>query len=207
MSHDKEHLQALSDIRSMMERSSRFISLSGLSGVFAGVFALVGAYLAYAKINSVLSNYRMMDGVEVNNAIEYLFFVAAGVLVASLTVGVLLTIRNSKKKGLRIWDSTAKRLLINLAIPLGTGGLFCLILMYHGDIGMVAPATLIFYGLSLINASKYTFNDIRYLGMCEIVLGLFAAIYIGYGLFFWAMGFGVLHIVYGAVMYFKYERN
>ena len=85
--------------------------------------------------------------------------------------------------------------------------LFCLVLLYHGIIGLVAPATLIFYGLALLNASKYTFNDIRYLGICEIVLGLLGSLFIGYGLIFWAIGFGVLHIIYGAVMYFKYERK
>jgi hypothetical protein len=59
----------------------------------------------------------------------------------------------------------------------------------------------------LINASKYTFNDIRYLGFCEIILGLGAAVYVGYGLYFWALGFGILHIIYGAMMYYKYERK
>lgn len=216
MEDQKEHLQALTDIRSMMERSSRFISLSGLSGVFAGVFALAGAYLAYMKIGSYAENYRSMILMNrdsegrmdsINNLITYLFCVATGVLAASLLTGILLTMRNSRKKGISIWDSTARRLLVNLAIPLITGGLFCLILLYHGDIGLVAPATLIFYGLSLINASKYTFNDIRYLGICEIILGLTASMFVGYGLLFWAIGFGVLHIIYGAVMYFKYERN
>jgi hypothetical protein len=214
MKDQQEHLQALTDIRSMMERSSRFISLSGLSGVFAGVFALCGACLAYIKIGSYAQNYRELVLSDRSSATETidelvlsLIYIAAGVLIASLLVGSLLTMRNSRKKGIKTWDSTAKRLLINLMIPLGTGGLFCLILLYHGDIGMVAPATLIFYGLALINASKYTFNDIRYLGILEIALGLISSLYIGYGLFFWALGFGVLHIVYGAVMYFKYERN
>jgi general stress protein CsbA len=214
MEDRKEHLQALTEIRSMMERSSRFISLSGLSGVFAGVFALIGAVLAYNKIGAYAENYRNMIDLNrtgradaVNDLINYLCVVAASVLCASLLTGVLLTMRNSKKRGISIWDQTAKRLLINLAIPLITGGLFCLILLFHGDIGMVAPATLIFYGLALINASKYTFNDIRYLGICEIILGLAASLYIGYGLFFWAIGFGVMHIIYGGLMYFKYERE
>ncbi|MFL5763078.1 MAG: hypothetical protein ACJ77K_03990 [Bacteroidia bacterium] len=205
MTDQKEHLQQLSDIRSMMERSSRCISLSGLSGVFAGVFALVGAYLAKVKIYELNDYMRGTD--DLYNGLIYLLADAATVLIASLLVGTLLTVRNSRRKGVAVWDSTARRLLINLAIPLATGGLFCLILLYHGDIGMVAPATLIFYGLALINASKYTFNDIRYLGVCEIILGLAASLYIGYGLLFWAIGFGVLHIVYGTVMYFKYERK
>lgn len=202
----QEHLKALTDIRSMMERSSRFISLSGLSGIVAGVFALCGAYMAYTKLHSLNGVYRMLDRETFMEVVVFLLVDAAIVLAASITFGVVFTVRNSKKKGVKIWDGTAKRLLINLLIPLVTGGFFCLILLYHGLVGFVAPVSLIFYGLGLINASKYTLNDIRYLGFCEIILGLAASVYIGYGLYFWAAGFGVLHIVYGAVMYFKYER-
>jgi hypothetical protein len=207
MTEQKEHLQAISDIRSMMERSSRCISLSGLSGVFAGIFALIGAYLAMDRFESASRNYAMIGGEELISITVYFFEIAGAVLILSLLVGTILTIRNSKRKGIPVWDSTAKRLLINLAIPLVAGGLFCLVLLYHGVIGLVAPATLIFYGLALLNASKYTFNDIRYLGICEIILGLAGSFFIGYGLLFWAFGFGVLHIIYGAVMYFKYERK
>ena len=127
-------------------------------------------------------------------------------MVASIVVGLILTWRSAKKNGQTIWDATAKRMLINLMIPLVTGGFFCMILLMHGLIGLVAPVTLIFYGLALINGSKYTLDDIRYLGICEIILGLLASIFIGYGLLFWAIGFGVLHIVYGMLMYNKYER-
>ncbi|OFY82749.1 MAG: hypothetical protein A3F72_19975 [Bacteroidetes bacterium RIFCSPLOWO2_12_FULL_35_15] len=207
MTDSKDHLQAITEIRSMMERSSRCISLSGLSGVFAGIFALIGAYLAYLKLFSFGESYRLLEGESFADVIVYLVLDAAFVLVASLTVGTLLTIRNSKRKGLKIWDNSAKRLVINLAIPLLAGGVFCMVLLYHSIVGLVAPATLIFYGLALVNASKYTFDDIRYLGLCEIVLGLAGSLFIGYGLLFWAIGFGVLHIVYGTVMYFKYERK
>lgn len=207
MTDSKEHLQTITDIRSMMERSSRFISLSGLSGIFAGVFALCGAYAAYIKLNSLNGIYRLLNDSAFMDVVVFLLVDAFLVLLASVTVGIMLTIRSSKKKGIKIWDATSKRLLINLMIPLITGGLFCLVLLSHGLIGLVAPSSLLFYGLALINASKYTLNDIRYLGICEIALGLIASFYIGYGLLFWAAGFGVLHIVYGAVMYFKYERD
>jgi hypothetical protein len=206
----KEHLQTLTEIRSLMERSSRFISLSGLSGVFAGIYALAGAFAFYYYYSIDLSTnsyWLRADGQREGIDIE-IFIVADALIVLALSLGtgILLTIRNSKKKGIAIWDNTAKRLLVNTMIPLITGGLFCLILMYHGLIGLVAPATLIFYGLALINGSKYTLNDIRYLGICELVLGVIGSLYIGYGLILWAIGFGVLHIVYGAVMYYKYER-
>lgn len=206
MTDSKEHLQTITDIRSMMERSSRFISLSGLSGIFAGIFALCGAYAAYIKLNSLNGIYRLLNDSAFMDVVVFLLVDAFVVLLASVAVGIMLTIRSSKKKGIKIWDTTSKRLLINLLIPLITGGLFCLVLLSHGLVGLVAPSSLLFYGLALINASKYTLNDIRYLGICEIALGLIASLYIGYGLLFWAAGFGVLHIVYGAVMYYKYER-
>lgn len=207
MTEEKEHLQAITDIRSMMERSSRCISLSGLSGVFSGIFALIGACLAIDRFETASDKYRVIGGAELIDITIFFFEIAGAVLVSSLLVGTLLTIRNSMRKGIKIWDNSTKRLLINLAIPLIAGGLFCLVLLFHGIIGLVAPATLIFYGLALLNASKYTFDDIRYLGLCELVLGLAGSIFIGYGLLFWAIGFGLLHIIYGTVMYFKYERN
>lgn len=212
MDKQNEHLETLSEIRSLMERSSRFISLSGLSGVFAGVFALLGALAAYFHFNMELTSsgyymYAENSYGETNMDFYTFFFIDAGcVLFASLAAGSILTIRKAKQKNQSIWDSTSKRLLINLLIPLITGGLFCIALLYHGLIALVAPAMLLFYGLALVNASKYTLNDIRYLGICEIVLGLIAAIFIGYGLIFWAIGFGILHIVYGIVMYNKYEK-
>jgi hypothetical protein len=212
MNQEQEHLETISEIRSLMERSSRFISLSGLSGVFAGIFALIGAAAAYIYFNLSLTtpryyDYAITDQGESNTNFYLFFFInAICVLTASIAVGSFLTIRKAKQANQSIWDNTAKRLLINLLIPLIAGGAFCLILVYHGFIGMVAPATLLFYGLALINASKYTLSDIRYLGICEIILGLIAAVYIGYGLLFWAAGFGILHIVYGVIMYIKYER-
>lgn len=212
MNKETDHLSQLNEIRALMERSSRFISLSGLSGVFAGVFALIGATAAYIKMGnhfnmSTYYEYPVSSSLEDNlQVLEFFVLDALLVLAASIVVGLLLTWRSAKKNGQTIWDNTAKRLLINLMIPLVTGGLFCIVLLMHGLIGLVAASTLIFYGLALINASKYTFNDIRYLGICEIILGLLATVFIGYGLIFWAIGFGLLHIVYGILMYNKYER-
>jgi hypothetical protein len=202
MQEKTDYLKDISEIRSIMERSSRFISLSGLSGVMAGIYALIGAYIAYQILHT--------GGGEVYgrsaHVISYLLIDAVIVLILAIGTGIWLTTRRAKQQNLKIWDSTARRLVINLLIPLVTGGLFSLIMLYRGYAGMVAPAMLIFYGLALINASKYTLSDVRYLGICEIILGLCASIYAGYSLLFWALGFGLLHIVYGTVMYFKYER-
>lgn len=212
MKNESEHLETLSEIRSLMERSSRFISLNGFTGVFAGTFALIGAYAAYKHLHlhMLQPNYfrYLLNTEGYPNTPFYLFFFtdALLVLISSLVVAIILSVRKARKKGLKLWDNTAKRLLINMLIPLVGGGIFCLILVYHGYVSLVAPATLLFYGLALINASKYTFNDIRYLGLTEVGVGLAATLWIGYGLLFWAFGFGVMHIIYGIIMYYKYER-
>lgn len=187
-----------------MEKSSRFISLSGLSGIAAGIFALIGAAAAflYYEIPFGSSEIYVRKDYE---SLRFFFLDAALVLLLSIGTGIYLTARQAKKKDQRFWDKTSKRLLINLAVPLITGGLFCLALLDHYP-PLIASAMLIFYGMALLNGSKYTLDDVRYLGYCEIGLGLINAFIGGYGLIFWSIGFGVLHIIYGAVMYRKYER-
>ena len=208
MNNKEEQLSALNDIRNMMDRSSRFISLSGLSGVFAGLVALLGAYLANNEVKAYLAgDYGYGNDADFTIEIK-LLKLGISVLLVALVGGLLFTYRQSVRKKLPLWDKTAKNLILNLAIPLATGGIFIisLLLNHPNSIGLIAPSCLLFYGLALINASKYTYSDIRFLGICEVIIGLIALFNIGYGLYFWAIGFGVLHIIYGLIMYFKYER-
>lgn len=217
MDQQNEHLKDLREIRSIMERSSRFISLSGLSGVFAGLTALAGTlaifiykqdfFLGRYYNGGVFLNQDLISGHELRNFILFLIVDGAITIILAAFFAVLFTIINARKKGLPLWDNTTKRMLVNLLLPLVAGGIFCLVLLYHHLVFLIAPVTLIFYGLALINTSKYTLSELFYLGLCEVVLGLFAAIFVGYGLIFWAVGFGILHIVYGISMYYKYERS
>jgi general stress protein CsbA len=195
----------ISSIRSMMERSTKFISLSGLSGVLAGIYALVGAGVAYQMLYGI-GTHRHLQQYSAQ-ATRNLFLVAFIVLVVALGTGIMLTMRKAKSKGLNVWNKSSQGMLISGGIPLFTGGLFVLILIWHGHFGIIAPACLLFYGLALTAAGNYTYGDVKWLGVIEVLLGLLAAIYQGYGLWFWAMGFGVMHIIYGAVMYFKYDRE
>lgn len=202
----KNYQEDLSHIRSMMERSSRFISLSGLSGVFAGLIALLGAgYVYYILKGESIDYFAGKTNVYTKDLLLELVFVGLVILFLAVLSGYIFTAKKSKEKNLKIWDQTTKRLLFNFAVPLVTGGLFCLGLLYHGMFVFIAPATLIFYGLALVNASKYTFTDLQNLGYCQIVLGLLSFFFLGWGLVFWAIGFGVLHIVYGLVMHRKYK--
>ena len=209
-----DHIKQLSEIRSMMEKSSRFISLSGLSGVFAGIVALIGCAIVYTYLGMTpFSNshhfYYSNRGNYVNWGMGYrTFFIldALTVFVLAIAGGIYFTTKKAHRKEQQIFDRLTYRLLGALSIPLLTGGIFAIGLWSHGLLGLVAPITLIFYGMALINASKYTLQDIYYLGISEIVLGLLATFSLGHGLEFWGIGFGILHIVYGTVMYYKYEK-
>jgi len=209
MSEQNSHLEAIQDIRRIMQRSSRFISLSGLSGIAAGFWALIGAYFAYDWIYEYYVGYEEAGytGAAFQNLKWNLLLLAIAVLGASLISAFYFTWRRAKKHGQPIWDPTSRKLILNTAIPLVTGGLFILAMLQYNDWKFVAPASLIFYGLALINGSKYTLSEIRYLGFCEIIVGLINTQFIGYGLYFWALGFGLLHIIYGFLMWWKYERK
>jgi hypothetical protein len=211
--NEKDHLNTLSEIKNLMERSSRFLSLSGFSGIFIGIYALAGAIAAwwYLGNNSFEpTSYSALVSAPRTDAFKpflpFLVYDVLSVLFLSLITAYLLTQRLAKKQGLSKWDASAKKMLVNMMIPLAAGGIYCLILLQHQLPGLIAPAMLLFYGLSLINASKYTYDDLRNLGIIEIILGLIAAINPEYGLLCWAIGFGVMHIIYGITMYYKYER-
>ena len=208
MSEDNQHLEALQDIRRIMERSSKFISLSGLSGIAAGVWALIGAYFAYDWIWEYYVHYEQTGytGQEFQSLKLNLFLLAVGVLGAALLSAFYFTWRRTAKHKRALWDHTSKMLTISIMIPLIAGGLFILAMLQHNDWKFIAPACLIFYGLGLVQASRHTVSDIRYLGISEIILGLINTQFIGYGLYFWAVGFGILHIIYGFAMWWKYER-
>jgi len=196
----------LESIRQLMERSVKFVSLSGLSGILAGIYALIGAGLAYREIYSG----RVVRTVEYYRGhfpmVKSLFLIAASVLAASLVTGWFFSYRKAKKLKTKMWDSTSKRLLINLAVPLSIGGFFTLIMVDYGYYNLIAASVLLFYGLALVNASSNLYDEVRYLGYCELIVGVCAALWPGFGLYFWAIGFGLLHILYGSMMYKKYDR-
>ncbi|MCF6401574.1 hypothetical protein L3C95_01730 [Chitinophaga filiformis] len=207
---DQQHLDAISDIRRIMERSTRFLSLSGLSGVFAGVSALAGAATAYTLFRSYYDRWEVRghyDDADFSMLRLQLIIVGFSVMALALCGGTYFTWRRARRNNVPVWDATSRKVFINAFIPMLAGGAFIAGLIYnHLDV-LVAPSCLIFYGMALLNASKYTVSDIRYLGIAEIGLGILNVFFLRRGLYFWAIGFGVLHILYGIIMWWKYERQ
>lgn len=212
MENEKQQLEALNDIRKMMKDSSKFLSLSGFAGIFAGIYALIGAYVGYFIILNFNAGYPR--GSETFSEAYYslimqIVIVCGLVLVLSIITALYFSKAKAKKTNQKLFDHTSKKLLWNMIVPLFAGGMFCLALIYHGNglVLLVSPVMLIFYGLALISSSKFTLHDIKYLGYLEIGLGIVASFFLGQGLVFWSIGFGLLHIIYGTIMWFKYDRN
>ena len=199
----KDYLKDLTEIKDLMNRSSRFISLSGLSGILAGVYALIGAAMAYYIVTNSARGYLILDGTIFNICVFILFMIA----FLSVVTAIFLTTRKAKKNNEKIWDKSSRRLLINFLVPLIVGGTYILIILDQQKYGQSGALMLIFYGLALVNASKYSIGVIRYLGYVEILLGLICALFPGYGFWLWVLGFGVMHIIYGTLMYYKYDRK
>ncbi len=197
----KDYLKDISEIKDLMNKSSRFISLSGLSGIMAGIYALIGAAIAYWLVSKYSRGTLMLDGTVFKLVMLDLFLIA----LFSVVTGVILTTKKARKNGANIWDASSRRLVINFLIPLVAGGIYILIILNQQKYGQTGALMLLFYGLALVNASKYSIGDIRYLGFIQIFLGLICALYPGYGFWLWVMGFGIMHIVYGTWMHFKYD--
>jgi hypothetical protein len=210
MSEQNQHLEALQDIRQMMQRSSRFISLSGLSGIAAGIWGLLGSYAAHLIITNHQEQYRNGSSYtrQAHDELRlHLLLLATAVLLLALGSAFYFTWRKTKQDGVPLWNHTSLQLTWNILLPLVAGGLFVLALLQNGVWFFIVPACLMFYGLALVNASKYTLSDVRYLGISEIILGLIATQFLNGGIIFWAIGFGVLHIIYGFIMWWKNERK
>ena len=207
MKEEQDYIRNLADIRSMMERSSKFLSLSGWAGIMAGIYALAGAWIAWKvfDFNPAETVYNV-ESETFPAALGNLVFLALLILILSLITSVFFSIKRAEKKGENVWNPIAKRLLINMAVPLVAGGLLILILIAKGLIGLIAPCTLLFYGLALYNASKFTYEEVRTLGLIQVALGIISAWLVDYALLFWALGFGVVHIIYGIYMHYRYER-
>lgn len=203
---EKNSIEALNDIKRIMEQSTRFLSLSGWSGIWAGLVAVIGGAIGYYQLSHFREQFGLSSHAELETFIHQLILLAFAILALALLGAYYFTVKKIKRQGLSMWNKASKNLLLNIAIPLVAGAILILGFIIKGDWEYIAPATLIFYGLALINGSKYTLNDIRFLGFFELLLGCICIFVPYYGLFFWIIGFGVLHIVYGLAMWRKYDR-
>ena len=208
MKDRQDYIRDIAEIRSMMERSSKFLSLSGWAGIMAGIYALSGAYIAYSFFDFSPDQfaYGSIETGRVVSNLPEVIALAITVLILAIGTAILLSYKKANKRGEKVWNAASRQLLVNMAVPLVAGGTLILVLISKGLIGLIAPLTLLFYGLALYNAGNFTYNEVKFLGLIQMALGLISAWFIGLGLLFWAIGFGVFHIIYGVYIHSRYER-
>lgn len=203
MKEKQDYLRDLTEIRSMMERSSKFLSLSGWAGIMAGVYAFAGAHIAFWHLgfnpHEVFYSYDA-------ESLRYLIILGIIILVLAISNAVVVSRQKAKKKGESAWNPVSKKMLSDMAVPLLAGGFLLLVFIARGMLGLLIPATLIFYGLALHNGGRYTFSEIRILGIAQILLGLSSIYYMEYSIFIWSAGFGAVHVLYGIYMFFRYGK-
>jgi hypothetical protein len=201
MKEEQDYLQDIAEIRSMMERSSKFLSLSGWAGILAGSFALAGAWVAHRVLE-----FQPDEIFYSFSNVSDLFLTATGVLILALISAVIDSRWKARKREEKVWTATSRHLLTAMAVPLLTGGILIMLLISYGLLGLIAPLTLLFYGFALYNAGFFTIHEVRIMGFIQMILGLLNVAFLSYGLLFWAIGFGAVHIIYGIYMHYRYER-
>lgn len=201
MKDQQNYINDITEIRRMMERTSKFLSLSGWAGILAGVYALAGAWYAHFTLSFQPDNFLYS-----HPSLKHVVLSASTILVLALISAFLDSRYRAKKRNQKAWNATSKRMLMSMAVPLFTGGVLIVLLSAAGFIGLAAPFMLIFYGLALYNAGFYTLREVRFMGYVQMILGLMNIVFITQGLLFWALGFGAVHIIYGVFVHFRYER-
>ena len=205
MEKHEEQLAAIQEMRDMMDQATRFKSISGLSGILAGIITFVCLYTIYLVTGISPFESEALDRMWLSSS-QALILCFISLLIICIGIGFYLAMRNANLSGKSAWDNAAKRLAFSLAIPVFAGGIFSMLLARFGLIAIAAPATLLFYGMGLVSASKYTLDAVRTVGLLFVFLGLLATYFLAYGLLIWTLGFGLLHVIYGFIIYVKYER-
>lgn len=210
MNQSEQHLEDIKVIKKIMEESSRFLSLSGLSGIVAGLLAIAGAVVANliitrAPLTEEWYSVPFIGGAAGGSTIILLLTDMAIVLVLSLTAAVIFSTRKAKQSGHSAWTPVTRRMLTSLLLPLITGGIFILITLSRVPANVTIASTLIFYGLAVISAGKFTFGEVHWLGVLEVLTGLICLLLPQWSVFIWAAGFGIIHIGYGLFMHLRYK--
>jgi hypothetical protein len=210
MNQSDQHVEDIKVIRKIMEESSRFLSLSGLSGIMAGLIAIAGAIAAKVIIEKYSPSAEWYSAPfttdpEGRKMLVLLLADMAVVLILALAGAVVFSSRKARKSGLTVWTPVTRRMLTSLILPLLTGGLFIILTITSVPVYVTVASTMIFYGLAVVSAGKFTFGEIHWLGVLEIAAGLICLLFPAGALLIWAGGFGAIHIVYGLFMHLRYK--
>jgi len=190
----------LAHIRSMMERSSRFLSLSGWAGIIPGLLALAGLATAGWFIDLAILTGDYTTGINKHSPlVMQLGTIAVVVLALSIFTSWFMCMRKARLDKQSTWTPAIRNMLLHFAIPLLAGAVIVGWIYQKEQWELLSPVLLSFYGLALVLVSQFTLRSVFWMGIFEIALSIPAGI-TGWDLPVLAIGFGFTHIVYGIMM-------
>lgn len=187
-------------IRELMERSTRYSTFSGLSGICAGLFSILGCLVQRFWVLSLPASERLVA------------FTINWTLVIALTIGAdfFLTKRKAPLVGKTILSRLGRQMVVASAPGLLTGALLTLFLLQQGHMDQVYPVWMLSYGSAVCAVGLFSQKEVGRLGRAfltagalTLALGLLTALqpYIAsLGLFITALTFGGFHIAYGLIV-------
>jgi hypothetical protein len=185
--HDRA-MDNLRYIRETMERSQSFTAVSGLGGVLMGLIALGATFLALRA--------------ETTGA-----WVAVWMGAAALSLSTALAAMTLKARavGGSLLVGAGKKFAWNLTPPLLVGGVLTLAMTQAGAAELLPGVWLLLYGTGVVTGGAFSVRVVPLMGLTFMLVGaaaLFAPA--AWGNLFMAGGFGLLHIVFGAVIWRKH---
>lgn len=207
MNQQKAAQKTLEEIKEMMSQSSKFISLSGLSGIVIGLLTILSVYIfsTQYQINPLDGEAQALSSLTENELLR-LYNASVVLLIFSLIITFLMSKHKAKKEGKDIWGPASRQLISSMALPFSFGFLFCSILFFKAP-DMVLPLSLLVYGFSLFSGSRNTLNSIKTFGIIQMSLSVICLLFSGYSILIWTLGFGLSHAIYGAFMHINQSKN
>ena len=175
-------------IREMMERSSSFTAVPGYGGMLMGATAVVAAYIASQQI-------YLRDWLIV--------WLTEACLAAA--IGILAMWQKSRIAGESLMSAPARKFAFGFAAPLVSGIAVTLGLWRNEHYEVMAPVWMLSYGAAVVTGGAFSVRAVPVMGWAFIAFGAASfALPAAYGNYMMLASFGILHIVFGAIIARKY---
>lgn len=193
----REAAQRLEEIRKLMARAGEYRHLSGWAAIVNGLLVFAGC--ALSKWGVQVSFYRTTDPLKLG-------LVWGAVAVLGLAIDVIFTVALARRRGEPAWSPSARQLVAGLLPGLYAGAVVTVYLAMDEAYDALPGAWMVCYGTALMGASLTAPWAVRYFGLAILLFGGVALTLLrNYAMWSMGLGFGVLHLIFGAYVLWRYR--
>jgi len=185
------HVHAMNDlrfIRQMMERSASFTAVPGWGMILMGGTAIMTAVVS-----------TRLEGTG-NWLYLWLGESILAILIGIVSMGYKARLANSS-----LFSGAGGKFMINLFAPILAGVPLTAVLFQQGRTEALPGLWLLLYGVGVITGGAFSVRVIPLMGACFAAVGA-AALFLpsAWGNVMLALGFGGLHILFGAIIAWRH---